>query len=954
MILNEINSRVKNLLYACLFVAITADLNGQATPESEMESALEARRKSAASSLLKNYPARNIGPTVQGGRIVDIDVNLKNTREFYVAFASGGIFKTINNGISFDPIFDNNDALGVGDLVLSQLDPNVMYVGTGEKNSSRSSYAGSGIYKTTDGGKTWKHLGLTATHHISRVILHPEDDNTVWVASAGALYSKNDSRGVYKSTDGGNSWKKTLYINDSTGIIDLVINPQNPQQLWASSWERTRKAGSFKGSGVGSSIYKSNDGGETWIKSVAGFPQGKQVGRIGLEISKSKPNVLYAILDNQGEVSSKKEKKKKEGLSLDEVGKMSKSEFLKLDNQKIEVFLSENGFPKKYDAALVKKEIEAGKYTPKAFSEYFGGDANANLFKTKIIGAELYRSDDAGATWKKMNSYDLDGVFYTYGYYFAEMKVSPDNENLVYIYGVPMLKSRDAGMTWHRIDTLSGVNSIHVDHHAVWINPTDSKHILLGNDGGLYQSYDEGANWLHINNMPVGQFYTVNVDMENPYNVYGGLQDNGVLRGSSTSIPNVTKHWIELFGGDGMYVAPDPRNHKLVYTGYQFGNYFKLELDKKKSTKITPLHDIGAEPLRWNWCTPLILSKHNPDIIYMGAQKVFRSLDQGKNWEMISSDLTKNKEQGNVPLSTISTLSESPLKFGLLYAGTDDGEVWVSKDGGGNWVSISAGLPVNLWVSSVSSSPHEEATIFLSLNGYREDDFKTYLYMSTDYGNTWKSIKSNLPESVANVVIQDPVNADLLYCGLDNGTYVSLDKGNSWNLLSAMLNVASYSLVVHPRENELVVGTHGRSIFVADVKPLQALKDGVHRYSIVAFAPKNIEYNETWGESKFGWSKPDVPACDILYYKSQSAELISVEIYNDKNLVVRKLMLPGEAGFHTFSWDLKILDSMTPEKTKSKAKAPEPTQPLKYATKGSYKVKFNLGREFSEITVDVN
>ena len=951
--MRKINYGMKKLLHVCFVWIIMTDLFAQPTRETELEASLVARKQLAESSFLKNYPARNIGPTVQGGRIIDIDVNVKDTKEFYVAYGSGGIFKTINNGITFEPIFDNNGALGVGDFMLSQSDAKVMYVGTGEKNSSRSSYAGSGVYKTSDGGKTWQHLGLTGTQHISRIVLHPQDNNTVWVASLGSLYSVNDARGVFKSTDGGSTWKKTLFINDSTGIVDLAINPKNPQQLWASSWERTRRAGNFKGNGSGSAIYRSDDGGETWSKSVAGFPQGKQIGRIGLEVSASNPNVLYAILDNQGEVPDKKEIKKEDVLRIEAVGKMSKADFLKLDDKKLDAFLKDNGFPKKYDAQLVKQEILEGKYTTKAIAEYFGSDANANLFKTKIIGAELYRSDDAGTSWKKMNSYDLDGVYYTYGYYFAEMKVSPENADLIYIYGVPMLKSRDAGVTWHRIDTLNGVQRIHVDHHAVWINPNDPRHILLGNDGGLYQSYDEGANWLHINNMPVGQFYTVNADMETPYNVYGGLQDNGVLRGSSTSVPNETKHWVELFGGDGMYVAPDPRNAKVVYTGFQFGNYFKLELDKKKSTKITPQHDIGTEPLRWNWCSPLILSKHNLDIIYMAAQKVFRSMDQGQHWEIISADLTRNKKQGNVPFSTISSLAESPLKFGLLYAGTDDGQVWVSKDGGGNWESILNGLPADRWVSSVFPSLHHEATVFVSLNGYREDDFKTYIFMSTDFGKTWSSIKGNLPESVANVVIQDPVNPELLYCGLDNGTYASFDKGVSWNLFNAMLNVASYSMMVHPRENELIVGTHGRSVFVADVKPLQKLKDGGASKAVLAFEPEAINYNNKWGEKEFLWDKVNEPVVAIRYYVSKPVTVIQVEAYDEKNNLVRKITTDGRSGFQVLHWDVRIQSPTAATKSKSKSKPVSSEGTLKYAEKGKYRFKFINGDAFSEVFVEI-
>jgi photosystem II stability/assembly factor-like uncharacterized protein len=926
---------------------------GQPSSESEILASYQARKKMAETSLLKNYPARNIGPTIQGGRIIDIDVNQKDPKEFYVAYASGGIFKTVNNGITFEPIFDNIDALGLGDMALSQSDPKIIYAGTGEKNSSRSSYAGSGMYKTVDGGKTWQHLGLAATQHISRVVIDPQNNNTVWVASMGTLYTNNEARGVFKTTDGGKTWKKTLYINDSTGIIDLMINPKNPKQLWAASWERTRKADNFKGNGLNSSIYRSEDGGETWSKSVNGFPQNRFVGRIGLELCASQPNVLYAILDNQSEVQDlKKDKKKDDKLKLEDFRQMSKEDFLKLDDQKLNDAMKDNGLPKKYTAEIVKKEIREGKYTPKAIAEYFGSDANANLFKTKIAGAEVYRSNDGGSSWKKMNSYDLDGVFYTYGYYFAEMKVAPDNADLIYIYGVPMLKSRDGGATWHRLDTLSGVRELHVDHHALWINPNDSKHILLGNDGGLYQSYDEGANWLHINNMPVGQFYTVNVDMETPYNVYGGLQDNGVLKGSSESIPNETKHWKPIFSGDGMYVAADPRNSNLVYTGYQFGNYYRLELDKKSYEKITPQHNIGEPPLRWNWRTPLALSHHNPEIIYLSSNKVFRSFNKGVNWEVISEDLTRNKKQGNVPISTISSFAESPIKFGLLYAGTDDGNLWVSKDGGSKWDLIVNGLPTDHWISSVSPSPKDEATVFVSLNGYRNDNYKTHLYMSNDYGKTWKSVKGNLPESVANVIIQDPVNADLLYCGLDNGTYVSLDKGNTWSLFNGMLNVASYDMIVHPRDNDLVVATHGRSVYVADVKPLQALKDGGINKGVIAFVPKAIQHSESWGEQQFGWEKVNEPKVEVFYYVGKATQSIQVEVYNEQGKLVRNLTTEGSSGFHSMKWDLKT-SPVTVEKAKTKKTVNQAVQPSPYAQKGKYKLKFINGSENSEVTLEV-
>jgi photosystem II stability/assembly factor-like uncharacterized protein len=946
--------RLSSLFFLTL-LTLSTNSPAQVKPSSEADLAKswEVRKQMAEASILKEYPARNIGPTVQGGRIVDIDVNLKNTKEFYIAYASGGIFKTVNNGITFEPIFDEQGALGLGDIALSQSDPNILYAGTGEKNSSRSSYAGTGVYKTTDAGKTWKHLGLAGTQHISRIIINPQDNNTVWVASIGALYTNNADRGVFKSTDGGSTWKKTLFINDSTGIIDLAINPKNPRQLWASAWERTRRASNFKGNGEASAIYVSNDGGDSWQKSTDGLPNGKTVGRIGIEVSPSNPNVVYAIIDNQAEVEDKKNAKKPDDkLKLESFKTMSKEDFLKIEDKKLDEFLKDNGFPKKYDSKLVKDEIRKDKYTPKAISEYFGADANANLFNTKILGAEVYRSEDGGASWKKRNSYDLDGVFYTYGYYFAEMKIDPANSDLIYIYGVPLLKSKDGGTNWHRIDTLSGVQSIHVDHHSFWINPNDPKHILLGNDGGLYQSYDEGANWIHINNMPVGQFYTVNYDMETPYNVYGGLQDNGVLKGSSKSVPNVSQHWDEVFGGDGMYVSPDPRNSKLVYTGFQFGNYYRIESDKGKTTKITPQHDIGEKPLRWNWRTPLILSKHNPDIVYMTSNRVHRSMNRGESWEAISDDLTKNKKYGNVPISTITSFAESPMKFGLLYVGTDDGNVFVSKNGGGDWVSISTGLPQDLWISSITPSSHEEGTVFLSLNAYREDNFTTHVFVSNDYGKTWKSVKGNLPESVANVIIQDPVNPDLLYCGLDNGTYVSLDRGDKWHLFNAMLNVAAYDMVVHPRENELIVGTHGRSVFVADVKPLQSFKNGGASKAIVAFNPEPVRHSDRWGEKQFGWSKMNLPELKIQYYVGKPGGQIQVEIMDDKNNVVRKMTAPSSVGFHYLTWDVKV-EPVQSKITKGKKADPTPVTQQVFASKGKYKIKFINGTETAEVPVEI-
>ncbi len=891
-----------SILFALCCVVSASLVRAQSQPSSaeDIKRTIANWKAHQEQSILKNYPARSIGPVVQGGRISDIEVNANDVKEFYVAYASGGVFKTVNNGNTFTPIFDHQGAIGVGDLGLSQSNVNILYVGTGEKNSSRSSYAGSGVYKTTDGGTTWSHLGLENTQHISRVVVHPTNPDIVWVASLGALYTHNDDRGVYKSTDGGATWNKTLFVSDSTGIVDLVIDPSNPDRLWAASWERTRKAWNFKGNGAESAIYKSEDGGNTWQKSTSGFASDNFVGRIGLSVSQSQPNVLYALLDNQEETKEEREQEDDGKFKRQDFLDMTSQTFLALDNKKLGDFLKDNGYPQKYNSKMVKDEIRAGKYQPEALANYFG-DANAALFNTTITGAQVYRSNDSGQTWENVTEHKLDGVYFTYGYYFGEIRVDPQDEDKIYIFGVPLLKSVDGGKNFHRLDTLGNV---HVDHQALWINPSDPKHILLGNDGGLYQSYDEGATWLHINNVSAGQFYTVNVDMEKPYNVYGGLQDNGVLKGSSRSIPNRTKKWDRIFGGDGMYVAPDPRNSDIVYTGFQFGNYWRLNLETGQRKRITPRHDIGDDRLRFNWCTPVVLSPHNADIVYFGSQRLYRSMDQGETWSAISPDLTTNlSPQGNVPFSTITVVAESPLKFGLIYVGTDDGNLHVSHNAGGSWELVSNSLPQGRWVSKVFASPHSEGTVFVSLNGYRNDEFKTHIYRSDDYGKTWTDIKGDLPESVANVVIQDPKDPNMLYSGLDIGSFVSFNGGQNWHLLNQIPNAASYDMIVHPRELELVVGTHGRSIYVLDVKPLHEIASKVNS-GLVAFAPASIRHSSNWGKSRFGYLKPNEPKVEVMYYSSAPGS-IEMEVKTDKGDLVTKFTTSSMKGFNQVKWDLK-------------------------------------------------
>ncbi|MDF2157574.1 glycosyl hydrolase [Algoriphagus sp. CAU 1675] len=798
------------------------------TTEKQLVTAVEKHREMLANSPLKSFKARNIGPTNMSGRIVDIEVaNNRNT--FYVAAASGGVWKTEDNGQSFTPIFDHQGALGIGDMALSPSNNNILWVGTGENNSSRSTYAGAGVYKSTDGGKTWEMMGLPHSHHIGQIQIHPTNPDIVWVGAMGSLYSKNKERGLYKTTDGGKTWKKVLYIDDNTGIIDIKVHPNNPDILLAASWERFRQAHDFIGNGKGSSIWRSEDGGNTWKKAVQGFPQDEFVGRIGFDFAQSQPNVVYALLDNQGPSEKEPEAprqrrgpQEENPLKFEDFKDMSLENALGLEDERLNSFLRRNQFASKYTASEIKRQLKTGKITTDQIASYNGNavDANAAMFGAPIKGAEVYRSEDAGKSWNKVSESDISRLYNTYGYYFGEIRVNTQNEDEIFVLGVPLLVSRDGGKNFSRTDS---IGRPHSDHQSMWINPEDGKHILLGNDGGLYRSYGGGERWDHLNTqMPISQFYSIMVDQATPYNIYGGMQDNGVWFGKSTNDPS--DPWESLMGGDGMVVAVDTRDNNIVYTGFQFGNYFRIDKTSEERKRITPGHDIGNDPNRWNWRTPARLSHHNQDIIYMGSQYVYQSLDQGSTWTTISPDLTKNEKSGNVPFATLTVVEESPFEFGTLYAGSDDGNVWVTRNNGGNWTSLNAGLPQDRWVSSIAPSKHQEGLVYITLNGYRYDEFNTYAFKSADYGKTWTSIKGNLPEESTNIIVEDHTNPNILYLGTDHGLYVTMDGGNNWNLFQGEIpNVAIYDMVIQERENHLVIGSHGRSVYIVELGQIHEL-----------------------------------------------------------------------------------------------------------------------------------
>lgn len=830
------------------------------TPAQDRVSSQELRKQLRENSIVAGISFKSIGPTVFSGRVADLDVSPLDPTHFFVAYASGGLWKTENNGQSFTPLFDHEMVMTIGDIAVDW-DNNTIWIGTGEVNASRSSYAGSGMFVSRDGGKNWQHKGLGESHHIGKVLIQPGNSDVVLVAALGHLYSPNLERGIYRTEDGGETWQQVLFVDENTGGVDMVFDPGNPDIVYAATWHRERRAWNFVESGEGSGIYKSTDGGKSWTRmSVqgAGFPTGPGVGRIGLDAALDNGETwLYAVVDNQTPRPKKEEEKAKtEELDKKEFRAMSTEAFLTLNDEKLGAFLEDNGFPKEYSAKKLKQMVKAGKLKPSALYDYLY-NANEDLFDTEVSGAEVYLSKDGGVSWQRTHEKYLDNVYYTYGYYFGKIHVNPANAQQVYIYGVPVIYSGDAGKTWTNINQ----ENVHVDHHALWIDPQRQGHLILGNDGGVNISYDNGKTWVKCNSPSVGQFYGIAVDNEKNYNVYGGCQDNGVWYGPHNYEPDLRWHgsgdypFDMLMGGDGMQVEVDTRDNNTVYTGFQFGNYFRINKKSGQRKRITPQHELGERPLRWNWQTPILLSSHNQDIVYIGSNKLYRSMNQGDDWKAISGDLTNGGRDGDVPFGTLTTIHESPISFGLLYTGSDDGLVHVSKDGGRAWENISKGLPQGLYISRVQASAFKEGRVYVALNGYRNDIFDPYVFVSEDYGNSWTSIANGLPAEPVNVIKEDPHNENILYLGTDNCIYVSLNRGQSWMAFGEDIPaVAVHDLIVHPEARDLIVGTHGRSLYIGNVAQLEALSDSIMAADLYVFDLDKVRKYGQWGQERRAYS----------------------------------------------------------------------------------------------------
>lgn len=780
--------------------------------------------------LVKVFHYRSIGPTRQSGRIVDFAVPLQQPYTFYVAAANGGLWKTINNGTTFFPIFDTQSVIAIGDIAVAPSEPDILWVGTGEPNNSSTdpyaSYWGDGVYKSLDGGQTWENMGLPESHQIGRIVVHPQNPDIVYVAAVGHLYSDNPERGVFKTTDGGKTWQhvlKVTYEDRHAGAIDLAMNPKNPAVLYAAAYDRHGTPWMFFEGGEGGGIYKTTDAGSSWTKLENGLPKGL-IGRIGLAISPQNPEILYASI-----------------------------------------------------------------HTGESFEQRFEN--------------HIYCSDDAGLSWRETTN---NGAAVNGGSYFGQIRVDPNDLEHVFVLSFGNYHSKDGGKTWSKAFRWGG------DNHALWINPRDSRHILLGYDYGLAWTYDGGENWYHPDELPLAQLYGIGVDMAYPYNVYGGMQDFGTWKGPSTKkgrFPIRFEDWEHMAGGDGYYCQVDPVNNRWLYAESQNGNLLRIDM---KTGKRRNIQYRGNPDIRFNFNAPILISPHNSNIIFHGANIVLRSENQGASWREISPDLTTNNPElrniGPLAYCTITTLDESPVQQGVLWVGTDDGVIQVSRDSGENWAKVSANIPDNpgYWVSRVTASHHDPGTAYVTYSGRRWDDFRPFIYKTTDFGATWKSVAGNLPDEPINVIKEDRKNTGLLFVGTEKSIWVTLDGGLNWaRMQNNMPTQGVHDLILHPRENDLVVGTHGRGFFITDISPLQELTREVLR--------KDVHLFEI--EPKVQWVMPSQPATSaqnfagdnephgvaVNYYLKRKAKDIKIEIYQG-SVKINEIAGPGEAGLNQVRW----------------------------------------------------
>lgn len=834
---------------------------------------LLAQAQAPSPEIFKDLQFRTIGPAVMSGRIVDLAVVEKDPYIFYVASATGGLWKTTNNGVTFEPVFEREGTHSIGDVVVHQKADSIVWVGTGERANRQSSSWGDGVYKSMDGGATWANMGLEDSHHIGRIVMHPEDPSIVFVAAMGHLWGPNEERGLYKTTDGGLSWNRTLYVDAETGVVDVAMDPSDPSILYAATYQRQRRAYGFHGGGPGSGLYKSTDGGETWIELTDGLPFGPK-GRIGISIYRSDPSIVYASV--------------------------------------------EQGY--QYNASTRYGERRAG----------------------------VYRSEDKGKTWALQSDWNPRPM------YASQILVDPSDDQRIYMVN-SFSYSDDGGKTF----TVPR-QSLHGDDRIVWVNPTDSRHVIKGDDGGLGISYDRAKTWLYVTSLPVSQFYRVSVDMRDPYWVYGGLQDNGSWAGPNATYRNrgiLNEDWIKTGGGDGFVNLVHPTDENTLFNESQYLGLGRLDLKTKRRRSIrpddpkgrigprrnwdawgpgTPEPELGNAMAPANWDGPFIISAHDPHTIYAGTNILWKSTDGGDGWTALG-DLTTGVNRRNLPIMgeipndttlslddgipyypTLTVVAESPLRPGLLYVGTDDGNLQVSQDDGQSWTEVSErlpGLPESSWISAIEVSRFAEGTVYVAINNYRNDDYANYVYRSEDHGESWIPITNGLPEErVARIIKEDPRAPHLLYLGTELGLFLSFDQGGNWIPFQNNLpTVAVNDLVVHPRDNDLVLGTHSRGIWIFDnLTPLQeasaeSLEADAHLFSL---APATmIRYTRERGHAGdmifYGENPPDGAIIDYHLREPVSAEDISLTVLHGDGTLIRELRPDTTEGVHRILWDFR-------------------------------------------------
>ncbi|MFQ5702918.1 MAG: hypothetical protein ACE5HT_02740 [Gemmatimonadales bacterium] len=804
-----------------------------------------AQAVAITTDLLDGLRFRSIGPAVMGGRIHDVEALPDDPSTIYVASASGGIWKSTNKGTTWTPIFDHQAVSTFGDVAIAPSDHSIIWAGTGGQNNRQSTSWGNGVYRSADGGESWKHMGLDETRHIGRVVVDPNDADVAYVAALGSLWAPSEERGVYKTTNGGKKWKRVLFVDTLTGVVDLVMDPTDPSTLYAATYQRQRRTWGFNGGGAGSGIYKTTDGGRHWRELTDGLPHGDK-GRIGLAIARTAPNVLNATIEHA----------------------------------------SESG---------------------------------------------TYRTTDGGETWQKVSSTNPRPMYYSHIF------IDPTDENRVYLLATNFYKSEDGGHTFKTLPTRPTYDvGVHSDYHTLWIDPNNPEHFYLAGDGGLHESWDMGQTYVRINNIPIGQFYAIDVDMRTPYHIYGGMQDNHSWMGPSATrrwAGIINDDWQQIGFGDGMYQQADPTSHRYVYVLAQNGNLSRFDAVTGDALGIRPAPPTGEAPYRFDWTTPSLVSQHDPRTIYLGGNRLFISHDRGETWErtpdlsremsrdtlrlmgVLGSDLRISKNDGTSSFGEITTISESPLTPDILWVGTDDGNLQLSRDGGATWTELSGNVPdvpTGTYVSRVAASVTDQGTVYVTFDAHRDGDFQPYVFRSVDFGQSWSNLGKDLPTGSANVIVEYAGSPNLLFLGTEHALFVSTDAGTHWAKFRANLPTTLYDdVVIQPREKDLVVATHGRSLWILDDLTPLAEWVGVSRSKPVhLFSIRRTTIFQYWkdtsyrGQAAYAGENPPFGAI-VSYYLANQVASASIEVTNRAGELIRTIQVPRERGIHRVTWDLR-------------------------------------------------